>query len=91
MPGRMTRVVAARDSDDYYAGHLDSKADHTAYLSGELIDDFAIAVSAERCRPRIRELEALGARRGSAAYLNGHAAQRRRVGSTVIQTLQGVA
>jgi alkanesulfonate monooxygenase SsuD/methylene tetrahydromethanopterin reductase-like flavin-dependent oxidoreductase (luciferase family) len=91
MPERMTRLVAARDSYDYYAGHLDSSADHTAYLTGELIDDFAIAGTAERCLERIRELEALGVGEVSAAYLNGQAAQMATVGSTVIRALQGVA
>jgi alkanesulfonate monooxygenase SsuD/methylene tetrahydromethanopterin reductase-like flavin-dependent oxidoreductase (luciferase family) len=84
MPERMTRLVAARDSYDYYAGHLDSTADHTAYLTGELIDDFAIAGSAERCLDRIRALGALGVGEISAAYLNGHTEQMARVGSQII-------
>ena len=44
----MTRLVAARDDYDYYEGHLDSAADHTAYLTGELVDDFVIAGPAEQ-------------------------------------------
>ena len=40
MPEEMTRLVAARERYDYYAGHLDSSAEHTSYLTGELVDDF---------------------------------------------------
>jgi len=35
-------LIRSRDQYDYYAGHLDSGAEHTAYLSGELVDDFAL-------------------------------------------------
>ena len=34
MPEEMTRIVAARDAYDYYAGHLDSSAEHTARPDG---------------------------------------------------------
>ncbi len=91
MPERMTRLVRARDDYDYYKGHLDSSAEHTAYLTGELIDDFTIAGPADRCLERIRELEALGVGEISAAYLNGKAEQMARVGATVIRPLQEVA
>ena len=43
MPDAMTRLPQARDHYDYYAGHLDSSAEHTDYLTGDLVDDFAIA------------------------------------------------
>ena len=43
MPETMTRLPQSRDAYDYYAGHLSSEAEHTAYLTGELIDDFALA------------------------------------------------
>ena len=39
MPDTMTRLVQARDDYDYYAGHLDSAAEHTEYLGGDLVDD----------------------------------------------------
>jgi len=84
MPDAMTRLVQARDKYDYFAGHLDSKADHTEYLSGELIDDFAIAGPAEKCLERIRELADLGVGEISSAYLNGHYEQMERVGREII-------
>ena len=81
----MTRLPQARDHYDYYAGHLDSAADHTDYLSGELVDDFAIAGSAEKVHaPRCRELEALGIDEISCAYLNGELDQMDRVGREII-------
>ena len=52
MPETMTRLPQSRHDYDYYAGHLSSDADHTAYLTGELIDDFAIAGLWPRCAPR---------------------------------------
>jgi alkanesulfonate monooxygenase SsuD/methylene tetrahydromethanopterin reductase-like flavin-dependent oxidoreductase (luciferase family) len=91
MPERMTRLVEARDSYDYYAGHLDSSAEHTGYLTGELIDDFVIAGPAERCLERIAELEALGVGEISAAYLNGHVEQMTRVGAEIIRVKEGAA
>ncbi len=73
MPEEMTRLVEARDAYDYYEGHLDSKAEHTAYLTGELIDDFAIAGPAERCLGRSAALADVGVSEVSTAYLNGEA------------------
>ena len=49
MPETMTRLAQSRDEYDYYAGHLSSEADHTGYLTGELIDDFALAGRPRRC------------------------------------------
>ena len=69
---------------DYYEGHLDSKAEHTAYLTGELIDDFAIAGPAERCLEKIRELAELGVGEVSTAYLNGELEQMERVGQEIM-------
>jgi alkanesulfonate monooxygenase SsuD/methylene tetrahydromethanopterin reductase-like flavin-dependent oxidoreductase (luciferase family) len=84
MPEELYRVVLARDEAyDYYAGHLDSSAEHTGYLTDELIDDFAISGPAERCLERIRELEQLGVGEISAAYLNGELDQMRRVGNEI--------
>jgi len=87
MPVEMTRLVAARDDYDYYAGHLDSKAEHTAYLTGELIDDFAVAGPVARCLEKIRALTELGASELSTAYLNGEVEQIRRVGREIMPVL----
>jgi len=87
MPEEMTRLVAARDSYDYYAGHLDSSAEHTSYLTGELVDDFAVAGPVERCLEKIRELGRLGVDEVSTAYLNGRFEQMERVQETIITAL----
>jgi alkanesulfonate monooxygenase SsuD/methylene tetrahydromethanopterin reductase-like flavin-dependent oxidoreductase (luciferase family) len=91
MPEEMTRLVRARDDYDYYAGHLDSAAEHTAYLSGELIDDFALAGPPEKCLGRMRELAALGVTEVSAAYLNGRLEQMDRVGREIVPALESSA
>lgn len=88
MPERLTRLVDARTQHyDYYAGHLDSSAEHTGWLTGELIDDFAVTGPAERCLERIRELAELGVGEISAAYLNGRVEQMERVGREIIPAL----
>lgn len=87
MPEPMTRLPQARDAYDYYAGHLDSAADHTEYLTGDLVDDFAIAGSAEKCLAKVRELEALGIDEVSCAYQNGAFDQMDRVGREIVAPL----
>jgi alkanesulfonate monooxygenase SsuD/methylene tetrahydromethanopterin reductase-like flavin-dependent oxidoreductase (luciferase family) len=87
MPEEMTRLVQARDEYDYYAGHLDSDAAHTSYLTGERVDDFVIAGPPERCLERIRTLAELGVDEISCAYLNGELAQMERVGGEIIPHL----
>jgi alkanesulfonate monooxygenase SsuD/methylene tetrahydromethanopterin reductase-like flavin-dependent oxidoreductase (luciferase family) len=89
MPEELYRVVLARDQAyDYYEGHLDSSAEHTGYLTDELIDDFAITGTAEQCLARIRELEALGVSEISGAYYNGQQEQLRRVGREIAPELR---
>ena len=90
MPDTMTRLARARDEYDYYAGHLDSIAEHTAYLTGELVDDFTIAGSPERCLARLRRLAELGVSEVSCAYLNGELAQMERVGREIVPALDGI-
>jgi hypothetical protein len=91
MPEEMTRLVAAREEYDYYAGHLDSSAEHTSYLTGELVDDFIIAGSVERCLKKIRELGKLGVDEVSAAYLNGRFEQMELVGQAIVPALEEAA
>jgi alkanesulfonate monooxygenase SsuD/methylene tetrahydromethanopterin reductase-like flavin-dependent oxidoreductase (luciferase family) len=91
MPEEMTRLVQARDEYDYYAGHLDSGAEHTAFLTGELIDDFAIAGPAERCLEKIAALAETGVDEVSTAYLNGQVSQMERVGREIMPALPGRA
>jgi alkanesulfonate monooxygenase SsuD/methylene tetrahydromethanopterin reductase-like flavin-dependent oxidoreductase (luciferase family) len=87
MPEEMTRLPQSREEYDYYAGHLSSEADHTAYLTGELIDDFAIAGSADKVRAKVRELFDLGIDEISCAYLNGSFDQMDIVGREIISTV----
>ena len=87
MPTCMSRIVEARDAYDYYAGHLDSHADHTQYLTGELVDDFALAGTPEKIRSRLEELASLGVHEVSCAYLNGQIDQINRVGRDIISRL----
>jgi 5,10-methylenetetrahydromethanopterin reductase len=88
LPEELTRLVQARtQAYDYYEGHLDSSAEHTGWLTPELIDDFAITGPAERCLERIHELEQLGVSEISAAYLNGRLDQLERVGRDIVPAL----
>jgi 5,10-methylenetetrahydromethanopterin reductase len=84
MPETMTRLAQSRDEYDYYAGHLSSEADHTAYLTGELIDDFTLAGPAEKVRERVNHLYELGIDEISCAYLNGAFEQMETVGREII-------
>jgi 5,10-methylenetetrahydromethanopterin reductase len=87
MPEVMMRLVRAREDYDYYAGHLDSSAEHTAYLTAELIDDFAIAGSVDRCLEKLAALAEIGVDEVSVAYNNGAFEQMDRVGSEIIPAL----
>jgi alkanesulfonate monooxygenase SsuD/methylene tetrahydromethanopterin reductase-like flavin-dependent oxidoreductase (luciferase family) len=87
MPEEMTRLVKARDEYDYYEGHLDSTAEHTAYLTGELIDDFAIAGPVDTCLEKIAALADARVAEVSTAYLNGQLEQMRRVGREIVPAL----
>jgi alkanesulfonate monooxygenase SsuD/methylene tetrahydromethanopterin reductase-like flavin-dependent oxidoreductase (luciferase family) len=84
MPEPMVRLPRSREEYDYYAGHLSSEAEHTAYLTGELIDDYALAGDAEKVREKVRELFALGIDEISCAYLNGAQEQMELVGREII-------
>ncbi|HST25033.1 MAG TPA: LLM class flavin-dependent oxidoreductase [Gaiellaceae bacterium] len=92
MPEELTRLVDARtQAYDYYEGHLDSSAEHTGWLTPELIDDFAITGTPERCLERIRELADLGVDEISTAYLNGRFEQLRLVGREIVPALTAIA
>jgi alkanesulfonate monooxygenase SsuD/methylene tetrahydromethanopterin reductase-like flavin-dependent oxidoreductase (luciferase family) len=91
MPQELTRLVDARtQAYDYYEGHLDSSAEHTGWLTPELIDDFAITGPPERCLERIRELADLGVDEISTAYLNGRFDQLRLVGREIVPALTAI-
>jgi alkanesulfonate monooxygenase SsuD/methylene tetrahydromethanopterin reductase-like flavin-dependent oxidoreductase (luciferase family) len=84
MPETMTRLPESRDAYDYYAGHLSSEAEHTAYLTGELLDDFTLAGPADKVRERVNRLFELGIDEISCAYLNGAFDQMETVGREII-------
>jgi 5,10-methylenetetrahydromethanopterin reductase len=90
MPEELTGLVEARTQAYDYEGHLDSSAEHTGWLTGELIDDFAITGPPERCLERIRELAEAGVDEISTAYLNGKHEQLERVGETIIPALAAI-
>jgi alkanesulfonate monooxygenase SsuD/methylene tetrahydromethanopterin reductase-like flavin-dependent oxidoreductase (luciferase family) len=91
MPEELTRLVAARtQAYDYYEGHLDSSAEHTGWLTPELIDDFAITGPPEGCLERIRELADCGVHEISTAYLNGRLDQMRQVGRDIVPALVAI-
>jgi alkanesulfonate monooxygenase SsuD/methylene tetrahydromethanopterin reductase-like flavin-dependent oxidoreductase (luciferase family) len=91
MPEELTRLVDARtQAYDYYEGHLDSSAEHTEWLTPELIDDFAITGPPGRCLERIRELADLGVGEISTAYLNGRLDQLRLVGREIVPALTAI-
>jgi alkanesulfonate monooxygenase SsuD/methylene tetrahydromethanopterin reductase-like flavin-dependent oxidoreductase (luciferase family) len=92
MPEELTRLVDARtQAYDYYEGHLDSSAEHTGWLTPELIDDFAITGPPGRCLDRIRELADLGVDEISTAYLNGRFDQLGLVGREIVPALTAIA
>lgn len=91
MPEELTRLVEARtQAYDYYEGHLDSSAEHTGWLTGELIDDFAITGPPERCVERIGELAEAGVDEISTAYLNGQIEQMRLVGREIVPAVAAI-
>jgi alkanesulfonate monooxygenase SsuD/methylene tetrahydromethanopterin reductase-like flavin-dependent oxidoreductase (luciferase family) len=91
MPDELTRLVDARtQAYDYYEGHLDSSAEHTGWLTAQLIDDFAISGPPERCLERISELAQLGVDEISTAYLNGRFDQLRLVGREIVPALSAI-
>jgi len=92
MPEELVSMVEVKRTHyDYYAGHLDSSADHTDYLTDDMIDRFAICGPAAICRERIEEMGALGVTEISSAYLNEEYEQIDLVGREVIRALETVA
>ncbi len=91
MPEVMQRLLSARDAYDYYRGHLDSDADHTAYLTTELVDDFAIAGPVTHCLEKLEALAEVGVDEVSVAYNNGSFDQMERVGAEIVPALADLA
>jgi 5,10-methylenetetrahydromethanopterin reductase len=87
MPEVMLRLVRAREEYDYYEGHLDSSADHTSYLTTDLVDDFAIAGPVDHCLSKLDALAEIGVDEVSVAYQNGAFEQMDRAGREIIPKL----
>jgi len=87
MPDVMMRLLRAREAYDYYGGHLDSGAEHTAYLTTDLVDDFALAGPAGHCLAKLEALAQIGVDEVSVAYNNGAYQQMERVGSEIVPAL----
>jgi alkanesulfonate monooxygenase SsuD/methylene tetrahydromethanopterin reductase-like flavin-dependent oxidoreductase (luciferase family) len=87
MPPEMTELVERRREamDAYsYDSHLENTDEETAFLTDEMIDNFAIAGDAAHCRERIAALGAIGVSEVASGFLNGEFDQLRTVGEGVI-------
>jgi 5,10-methylenetetrahydromethanopterin reductase len=76
-------VNTPRARYDYWGGHCESDAEHMV-LPGEVVDDFAIAGTADRCLQRIAQLAEVGVEEIAPGVLNGEAEQMAKVGREVI-------
>jgi alkanesulfonate monooxygenase SsuD/methylene tetrahydromethanopterin reductase-like flavin-dependent oxidoreductase (luciferase family) len=84
LPPPLQRLVdTPRAKYDYWGGHCESDAAHME-LPGEVVDDFAIAGTAERCLERIRALAEVGVNEIAPGVLNGEIEQMEIVGREVI-------
>jgi probable F420-dependent oxidoreductase len=59
LPQELTDYIEARDHYDY-ADHGRTGAEHAEFVTDEVVDRFCVIGTAERCREKLRELEALG-------------------------------
>jgi 5,10-methylenetetrahydromethanopterin reductase len=87
MPEEMTSVVERRRAAGHrhsYDAHLDQSEAEGSFLTDELVDNFAIAGPAERCRERLAALARLGVGEVASGFFNGELAQLRRVGAELI-------
>lgn len=59
LPRELTEFIAARDHYDY-ADHGRTGAEHTSFVTDEVVDRFCVLGTPDRCLAKLRELEALG-------------------------------
>ena len=59
LPQELTDYIAARDHYDY-SDHGRTGAEHAEFVTDEVVDRFCVIGTAERCRAKLAELEALG-------------------------------
>ncbi len=59
LPQEFTDYIRAREHYDY-ADHGRAGAEHASFVTDEIVDRFCVIGTAERCREKLRELEAAG-------------------------------
>ena len=90
LPPPLDRLVhTPRARYDYWGGHCESDAAHMV-LPGEVVDDFAIAGTTEKCVARIEELAALGVQEVAPGVLNGEISQIHTIGKEVIPVVRNM-
>ena len=72
---------------DYYGGHCINQADHAAWVTDDVVDEFTLAGKPALVVDRLAELARIGVDEVAAAFLNGADDQMRRVGVEVIPRL----
>jgi 5,10-methylenetetrahydromethanopterin reductase len=89
LPPDLVKLVPENFRYDYYAGHLDAKAEHSLEVPDDLIDDYTIAGSPEKCLEKIAALAEIGIHELATVYLTGEIDQLDRVGREIIPHLPG--
>jgi probable F420-dependent oxidoreductase len=86
LPQELTDYIAARDHYDY-ADHGRTGAEHASFVTDEVVDRFCVIGDAERCKSKLRELEALGVHQFNIySMVDDPAAVIERFGSQIIPT-----
>jgi alkanesulfonate monooxygenase SsuD/methylene tetrahydromethanopterin reductase-like flavin-dependent oxidoreductase (luciferase family) len=84
LPTPLERLVnTPRAPYDYWGGHCESDAAHMV-LPGEVVDDFSIAGSTDKCLAKIRQLAEVGVEEIAPGVLNGEFEQIETVGAEII-------
>jgi alkanesulfonate monooxygenase SsuD/methylene tetrahydromethanopterin reductase-like flavin-dependent oxidoreductase (luciferase family) len=90
LPAPLERLVnTPRAPYDYWGGHCESDAAHMV-LPGEVVDDFSIAGSTDRCLAKIHQLAAVGVNEIAPGVLNGEFGQIETVGAEIIPAMQEI-
>jgi alkanesulfonate monooxygenase SsuD/methylene tetrahydromethanopterin reductase-like flavin-dependent oxidoreductase (luciferase family) len=89
LPADLVKLVPEKLDYDYYAGHLDAKAEHSQEVPDHLIDDYTIAGTPEKCLEKIQALADIGIHELATVYLTGEIDQLTRVGREIIPNLPG--
>jgi 5,10-methylenetetrahydromethanopterin reductase len=91
LPAPLERLVnTPRAPYDYWGGHCESDAAHMV-LPGEVVDDFSIAGSTDKCLKKIHDLAAVGVEEIAPGVLNGEFEQIQTVGAEIIPEMHEIA